>query len=519
MAGQQDGGDLTIQGIGGRKSLANIYEMYQAQYNSIAGIGPQEMAPQQMQAQTPGAPYNVMQAKQGLDQREEKWMDILQGQQGQTGAAQGQNTDQAMVNQQLAQNVQDAQQGAELDSKQDSITDDELKKYFGDQAEEVRELLNKRSDVKLSELLPLRNDKAGFSQLLKTLTKNTDLQVSDLVTRSQDGKVTIDKSVNDDETKELMENRNDIKPKELTALKEQLTKALGNPQMAKKAFTMAMKLLKTRTDMKPEEAGKMFTGISEQLDSIAPKGDKSASGAGAKLEMFETAVDLLCTRRDLNGDHVVKLAGAVTQTMGDKQDANSATRISQSFKDAAELMTTRTDINVDHVTGFLGNMQNMTKGKDPAALDARASIFKTACNTLKQRPDMNFDSMTELLKRQTQGNKQKQGNALVNDFNNAATGLTKGQTMDQVSQPVTHQPEPKKTGKEEDKKAQEDKDDKKTPGAQDDREGPAAGKEEPGKPEDGIPGKEEPGRDEGPVQAPGREEGGLSEMPQATPHF
>ncbi|MHC9542222.1 MAG: hypothetical protein AB9903_22150 [Vulcanimicrobiota bacterium] len=512
MAGQQDGGDLIIQGIGGRKNLANIYEMYQSQFNSIVGVNSQEQEAGLQQTQKPGAPFNLMQAKQGLDQREEKWMDILQTQQGPTGATQGQNVDQAMVNQQLAQNVQDAQQGAELDAKQGNITDDELKKYFGDQADAVRELLNKRSDIKLSDLLPLKNDSAGFAQLLKMLTKNNDLQVSDLVTRSQDGKVTIDKSVNDDETKELMEERNDIKPKELTDLKAQLTKALGNPQMAKKAFTMAMKLLKTRTDMKPEEAGKMFTGISEQLDSIAPKGDKSASAAGAKLEMFETAVDLLCTRRDLNGEQVVKLAGAVTKSMGDPKDSNSATRISQSFKDAADLMTTRQDISVDNVTGFLGSMQNMTKGKDPAALDSRASIFKSACNTLKQRPDMNFDNMTELLKRQTQGNKPKQGNALVNDFSNAATNLTKGQTMDQVAQPVTNQPDPKKTGKE---------DDKKKPGAPDEKDGAAPGKEEPAGEEDKagnvMPGQEGP---EGPGQeTPGQERpgqaAGISESPQA----
>ncbi|GEM_PF-1857223 len=516
MAGQQDGSDLTIQGIGGRKNLANIYEMYQSQFNSIVGVNPQEqeVAPQQQ----PGAPFNTMQAKQGLDQREEKWMDILQTQQGPTGATQAQGGDPAQVNRQLAQNVQDAQQGAELDAKQDKITDDELKKYFGDQADSVRDLLNKRSDVKLSELLPLKND-AGFAQLLKLLGQRSDVQVSDLVEKTQDGKVRIDQSVNDDETKELMENRNDIKPKELSNLKAQLTKALGNPQLAKKAFTMALKLLKTRTDMKPEEVGNMFTGISEKLDSVCPKGDKSASAAGAKLEMFETAVELLCTRRDLNGDHIVKLADAVTNTMGDKKDANSATRISESFRDAADLMTTRQDISVDNVTGFLGSMQTMTKGKDPAALDARASIFKTACNTLKQRPDMNFDSMTELLKRQTQGNKPKQGNALVNDFNGAATNLSKGQTMDQVAQPVTNQPDPKKTGKE---------DDKKKPGAPDEKDEAAPGKEEPAKEKDeagNVPGGEGPVKEEqGAQNVPGKEEPvredeGLGEKPQAAPQF
>jgi hypothetical protein len=513
MANPQ-GDDFTIQAVGARRNLANIYEMQQQQFSGIVGVGPQE-GPEEEQgaqeAQKPTAPYDLMLAKQGLDKREDAWKSIVGGEQaqGQEGGPvqsgqPGGDPVTGITDQQMAKNVQQQQQGAELDAKQGEITDEELKKYFGENADAVRTLIDKRSDVKLSELLPIK-DQQGFDKVLKTLTDKSDVQVSDLVNQTKDGKVQIDSSVTDDDTQELMEARNDIKPKELSNLKAQLTKALGNPTLAKKAFTEAMKLLKNRTDMKPEEVGNMFVGISDQIDSVQGKGDKGAAGAGAKVEMFETAVDLLCTRRDLNADHIVKLAASVTQTMGDKQDGQSPSRISESFRDAADLMTTRKDISVDQVGGFLSNLQNMTKGKDAAALDNRSSIFKTACNTLKQRPDMNFDSMSELLKRQTQGNHPKQGDALMNDFNNAASGLSKGQNMDQVAKPVTNQPEPKKTDKEDDKKKPEEEKDKK--------DDVAPEKNEPAKDEEEV--KKEPARLEKTEDA---DQEPREELPQAQPN-
>jgi hypothetical protein len=464
--GQND--DFTISAIGGRKALQQNMAMQGIDFAALVPMQAAGEGQETAQAQETGAPYNVMQAKQGLDQREDAWNAIVGGG-GPQDANQPQDANNLQFNQQqAAQNVADAQLGAELDSKGGDIKDEELKKDFGDQADAIRELLNKRSDVKLSELLPLRKDAAGLSEVVKLLTKNTDLQVSDLVNRGQDGKVTVDKSVTDDECKELMEERPDIKPKEMSALRGQLLKALGNPQLAKKAFSMAIKLLKTRKDMKPEDAGTMFTGISDKMNSLSGSKDKSGSGAAAKLEMFETAVDLLCTRRDLDGEKVLKLVDTTVQTMGDKQDSNSATRVANSFKDASELMKTRQDISVDQVTGFMGNLKQMAPGKDPSALDNRASMFSTACNLLKQRPDMNFDSVTELLKRQTQGQNPKKGNKLMADFQNATAGLAKGQTMDQVAPPIVP-PGTQKTEK---------KDDKKT-GEQDEKEKKAGGADEP----------------------------------------
>lgn len=419
--------------------------MQQMQQVGFTNVMPQG----EIEQETQGAPFNIMQAKQGLDEREQLWRSVVADQQGQ-----------------------------EIDAKGADITDEELKKYFGDQAGDIRELLNKRSDVKLSELLPLRNDASGLSQVVKNLKENESLQVSDMVTKGLDGRVKVDENVNDDETKELMQNRKDIKPKELTELKNTLMKALGNPTLVKKAMTSAAKLLKTRTDIKPEAVGDMFTKISDAMNSLTGgKGDKSASGAGAKLEMLETSVELLCTRRDLNTDQVVKLAQSTVKTMGDKDDGNSATRVSNSFKDAAGLMMARQDINVDQVVGFQNNLKQMVPGKDPAALDNRASMFSSACNLLKQRPDMNFDQVTELLKRQTQGTNPKQGNNLLQGFNNAISGLQKGQSMDQVAAPMWQQEQQRKQADQQ-RKPGEEAPRPGDPGMRDDKAGPRDGKAE-----------------------------------------
>ncbi|MDQ7826637.1 MAG: hypothetical protein RDV48_27790 [Candidatus Eremiobacteraeota bacterium] len=438
----------------------NIYQT--AGMQQVAG--PQMAPAEEVQGQqATQAPFDMMQAKTGLDLREDAYRAIVERQQGEA-----------------------------VDAKQDKITDDELKQIFGDQADAVRGLLSKRSDVKLSELLPLRKDTAGFSQVLKQLTDRTDLQVSDLVNKTPDGKVQIDKSVSDDETKELMENRQDIKPKELTDLRAQLIKTLGNPVMAKKAFTLAMKLLKTRTDMKPDAVGKMFTNLSELMDSIKPPGgSKGASAAATKLEMMETSVELLCTRRDLNEEHVIKLARSTVETMGDKNDPMSQQRVSRSFKDAADLLAVRGDMSVDQVTSFQKNLKQMVPGKDAAVLDNRAAMFSTACQTLKSRPDMNFDQMTELLKRQTQGNNPKKGNALMNSFNEGVTGLGKGKAMDEIAPPVTTVPQKQgeKAGDKDKKDVKENEDKEKGPEGPEDKE---QGAQAPEKKEEEGPAEPQP---------------------------
>jgi hypothetical protein len=178
---------------------------------------------------------------------------------------------------------------------------------------------------------------------------------------------------------------------------------------------------------------------------------------------------------------VAKLAQTTVQTMGDKEDGNSPSRVSRSFKDAADLMTTRQDINVDQVAGFMGNLKQMVPGKDPAALDNRASIFGTACNLLKQRPDMNFDQVSELLKRQTQGTNPKQGNKLFQDFNNAAAGLQKGQTLDQVADPIAKQEDKRRAAeKQPDDGTKKPGEENKKPGEPEQK--PAEPEQKPGEP-------------------------------------
>lgn len=369
----------------------------------------QTPAQEPLQEVAPGAPFDVMQAKQGLDIREEAYRAIVQ-----------------------------AEAEAALDARQDKITDEELKQIFGDQADAVRTLLNKRSDVNLSELLPLRNDPNGLAQVLRLLTERTDLAVSDLIHKTPDGKVKIDGSVTDDECKELMAERTDIKPKAPSALKATILKAFGNPVLAKKAFTMAVKLLKTRTDLSCESVGKMIVGICEQLDTIKPPGGSAGLSAGAaKLEMLEVSVNLLTFRRDLGTEDVVNLARATVQTFGDKRDPMSFSRVTRSFAEAADLLVSRPGMSVSQVTGFMKTLKQVIPGRDANALDTRASIFSSACNLLKQRQDLDFSSIDELLKRQTWGEKKK-GNALLRSFNEATSDLGKGKNIDDVAAPVTH---------------------------------------------------------------------------------
>jgi hypothetical protein len=182
----------------------------------------------------------------------------------------------------------------------------------------------------------------------------------------------------------------------------------------------------------------MVAGISEQLDTIKPPGGAGGLSAGAaKLEMLETAVQLLTVRRDLGTEDVVNLARATVQTFGDKRDPMSLSRVTRSFAEAADLLVARPGMSVSQVTGFMKTLKQAVPGRDPQALDNRAAIFSGACNILKQRQDLDFGAIEELLKRQTQGDKPRKGNALLKDFNDAASGLTRGLNVDDVAAPIT----------------------------------------------------------------------------------
>jgi len=286
------------------------------------------------------------------------------------------------------------------DVGQDKLSDDELERLFGDQAASIRNLMKSRDDVKLSDLITFRGDQAGLSHISKLLTDRKDLNYSDLVNKSADGKVSLTWAVTDPRSHEIMEKRRDIKPKELTALFGALVKNFdNNPQLARKAYTETARLLVNRPDITPESAGKMVLEMGQQLESIEPThvpGSRIMLN-NAKMDMLGSSVDLLVKRNDINPEDVTKLSGAMVASFGNKMDPLSLSRVSRSFKDATEMMCKRKDVSIDQVTGFLGALDSAITGSDTHSLENKASIFRGTCDTMARKPDVGFDTMHKLL--------------------------------------------------------------------------------------------------------------------------
>jgi hypothetical protein len=349
------------------------------------------------------------------------------------------------------------------DVSQDKLSDEELDALFGDQSKQVRELMKTRSEIKLSELLPLRNDSKGLDDLSKLLTERKDFSYSDLVSKSPDGKVSITWSVSDEQSKDIMETRKDIKPKELSALFGTFVKAFdGNPQMAKKAYTQAARLLKNRADISPESVGKMVLDMNEQLETIRPETANSGQMMNAaRLDMLESSVDLLCKRKDLNTDDMTRLSETTVKTFGNKKDPMSLSRVSRSFRDATEMLAKRPDINVGQVTGFMTKLNSTIGGTDPASLENKASLFRTSCSLLKKRGDFDFDKVAQLLDKKAQGKPPGNGFAIVSDFSRDAGILEGGKNPDAERAPADVQKDEAP-----DRKAGEPKDGGNAPAAQ-----------------------------------------------------
>ncbi|GEM_PF-3105937 len=316
----------------------------------------------------------------------------------------------------------------EEDVSQDKLSDDEMEKLFGDQGKEMRELLKTRSDVKLSDLLAVRGDRNGLSDISKLLNDRKDFSFNDLVSKSADGKTTITWSASDAQSKEIMEHRKDVKPKELTSLFGTLVKAFdGNPSQAKKAYTQAARLLMNRSDIRPEAVGKMVVDMNEQLETIRPEGPMSGQMMNAaRHDMLESSVDVMIKRRDLNPEDMTKLSEATVKSFGNKKDEMSLPRVSRSFRDATEMLGKRPDINVQQVTGFMNNLDSAVAGRDRMSLDNKAAIFKTACTTLSQRPDANFGQMEDMLNRQAGKANADNGTSLLLGFRADAGKLQEG---------------------------------------------------------------------------------------------
>ncbi|MDQ7825291.1 MAG: hypothetical protein RDV48_20995 [Candidatus Eremiobacteraeota bacterium] len=303
--------------------------------------------------------------------------------------------------------------------------DEDLELIFGMQGKMVRDFLTARKDIRLNEIIAVRNDKRGLPELCRLLAERRDFAIGDVLHRSPDGTVSITWSVSDDISREIMGTRRDVKPKELSRLFAYLVKAFdGNPQMARRAYLHTAKLLKQRSDISPDSVGRMVSRMSDQLEMVRPQGPMAGRLMNAtKLEMIESSAELLSTRRDLGTDDMTRLSESMITSFGDKNDAFSLRRIGKGFKNAAEMLRKRPDAGIGQVQSLLCTLDFAVPGRNRYAMENKASLFGTVSKALAAKPYLQPEQVQGLIFNKAWGRGFDNGFSLLCSVNRILSAL------------------------------------------------------------------------------------------------
>lgn len=194
-------------------------------------------------------------------------------------------------------------------------------------------------DTTLGELGPLLQNESALESIAGLLQDRSDLRVSDFISTDLKGRVSIDPSYKDSETMDLLKERPDLKPGDLTAMRQNMARSLRSPQMGQMAAERGYELLKSRPDLTPEDVGNLMDTMMRTMgagqNNQGGQGNADPAFAGAALDMFDSAAELMTKRSDIGPDQVGELAKTVAR-LGPGKDAQGAQSISEGFEAAAQ---------------------------------------------------------------------------------------------------------------------------------------------------------------------------------------
>lgn len=187
------------------------------------------------------------------------------------------------------------------------MTDDQLRKYFGSDAGNVRELLNSRSGLTLPDLMTTQK-LGGLSTASRLLHARPDMSMDDILQRDASGQAKgINSTLQEPGRVDLLINRKDLSLNRVADMESSFAQAFENPttggMYAREATDRAVKLMQERTDIQPEDLSHMLG----KMRSTVPGGTATAEGCSSLAEMFISSADLLQKRGDLNTNDVEKL--------------------------------------------------------------------------------------------------------------------------------------------------------------------------------------------------------------------
>ncbi len=283
------------------------------------------------------------------------------GQQGQQKAPSPEETRNSQQKGQLApgSGLAGKKMLVELDSR-------ELSQMYGELGPLMGQLGAARPEVTLEQARGIhdvfKDDAQAAKPVVEFLGNRRDVKLDETFsTPAGGGRPSLEPSMKDEKSRQTLETRRDLKPKDLSRMGNRFQFALGDPMMAADAYKSAVPMLEKRKDVHPEYVSGMMDGMVRTLGEPA-----------SALRTFKSGTKLMEERPDVQTQDVGQLLNGVANLS--KKDGNfNATRVASTFEDASNLLReqpARSIQDVTHLTELIGGPGtagggNKGQGKTP----------------------------------------------------------------------------------------------------------------------------------------------------------
>ncbi|GMU57000.1 MAG: hypothetical protein AMXMBFR33_61460 [Candidatus Xenobia bacterium] len=300
------------------------------------------------------------------------------------------------------------------------LTDKQMDEVFGSRSDEARGVASVLPSLTAGDFLQLREDPTALGEIMELMELRPDLNVGDLMYRDSKGNLQINGAVRDANSRDLMVNRPDIKPVELTDMRASFAADLKQPALADVAYKSALQLLKTRSDVRPQDLSQLMTRILRGTG-----GSNDPGNAAAAVEIFKTGTKLMQTRTDIQPHDVARLSDTVAM-MGGKQDGKSGMKIANAFAQAADFLVSKPGSNVGEVAELATTVRQRMPGESGDDTDARLGVFTTGLQMMKNVPGLGAAGIGTMLQKAAMGPPPRAGQDMINAFNTMGANMLNG---------------------------------------------------------------------------------------------
>lgn len=316
------------------------------------------------------------------------------------------------------------------------MTEEQVKKLFGDQATKVREMGQRQPGLTGTQVLPLKKDVSELEGVANMLEKRPDLTWGDVVKVGNDGKTRVDPSVTDGPASELMAARQDLKPIELTQMAAAFHQELRDPGLAEAARKRAIGLLKERPDIKPQE----LTGLMKTL--VRGQDGNAGNSPAAAVDMFNSSARLLTERKDMNVKDAERVGKSVLSMAG-KKDPKSGMRSATAMSEAVDTLVVRKDMGADGIDQLAKTMNQRLPGQDESSSQDRHAGFSKGLSLMRQVPGMDAGTIGTMMQKASDGPPPRKGVKLLQAFDTMSQGVVNGRANMELMRDPLANPDPK----------------------------------------------------------------------------